>query len=65
MSDRARLRSVQCSTYDADMHSDRPRGVHALLLNGTAGVGKTTIAEAVGDLLADSGSLMSCSTSTG
>ncbi|MGW3451612.1 ATP-binding protein [Streptomyces sp. NPDC001076] len=42
-----------------------PRGVHALLINGTAGVGKTTIAEAVGDLLADSGSLMSCSTSTG
>ncbi|MDK0517686.1 hypothetical protein [Streptomyces sp. ML-6] len=37
------------------MHADSPRGAHALLLNGTVGVGKTTVAEAVGDLLADAG----------
>ncbi|MFD8813676.1 AAA family ATPase [Streptomyces sp. NPDC059627] len=37
------------------MHSDRPRDTPALLINGTVGVGKTTIAEAVGDLLADAG----------
>ncbi|MFE6761718.1 hypothetical protein [Streptomyces sp. NPDC057689] len=37
------------------MHADSPRDVHALLLNGTVGVGKTTVAEAVGDLLANAG----------
>ncbi|MFJ2899043.1 hypothetical protein ACIO87_29675 [Streptomyces sp. NPDC087218] len=37
------------------MHADSPRDAHALLLNGTVGVGKTTVAEAVGDLLADAG----------
>ncbi|PJM97430.1 AAA family ATPase [Streptomyces sp. CB01373] len=33
------------------MHTDIPQG-QALLINGTVGVGKTTVAEAVGDLLA-------------
>ncbi|MDG4863533.1 AAA family ATPase [Streptomyces sp. T-3] len=37
------------------MHGDSPRDAHALLINGTVGVGKTTVAEAVGDLLADAG----------
>ncbi|MEU2619426.1 hypothetical protein ABZ642_14885 [Streptomyces sp. NPDC007157] len=37
------------------MHADRPRGAHALLINGTVGVGKTAVAEAVGELLADAG----------
>ncbi|MEU6895530.1 AAA family ATPase [Streptomyces sp. NPDC046557] len=37
------------------MHADSPRDAHALLLNGTVGVGKTTVAEALGDLLADAG----------
>ncbi|MGW2959330.1 AAA family ATPase [Streptomyces sp. NPDC001220] len=38
------------------MYADRPRSAgHALLINGTVGVGKTTVAEAVGDLLADAG----------
>ncbi|MFF3128831.1 AAA family ATPase [Streptomyces sp. NPDC057908] len=37
------------------MHPGSPRNAHALLINGTVGVGKTTVAEAVGDLLADAG----------
>ncbi|WP_416965183.1 hypothetical protein [Streptomyces sp. Agncl-13] len=37
------------------MHADSPRDARALLINGTVGVGKTTIAEAVGALLADAG----------
>ncbi|WP_327411816.1 AAA family ATPase [Streptomyces sp. NBC_01233] len=37
------------------MHTDSPRGARALLINGTVGVGKTTVAEAVGDLLAEAG----------
>ncbi|WP_043685991.1 AAA family ATPase [Streptomyces xylophagus] len=35
------------------MHEDAPRHARALLINGTVGVGKTTVAEAVGDLLTD------------
>ncbi|MFJ9350947.1 AAA family ATPase [Streptomyces sp. NPDC101237] len=37
------------------MHADGALGAQALLINGTVGVGKTTVAEAVGDLLADAG----------
>lgn len=37
------------------MHADNPRNARALLINGTVGVGKTTVAEAVGGLLADAG----------
>ncbi|MFJ1910460.1 adenylyl-sulfate kinase [Streptomyces sp. NPDC088147] len=37
------------------MHTDSPRGGRALLINGTVGVGKTTVANAVGDLLAEAG----------
>ncbi|MCX4722431.1 hypothetical protein [Streptomyces sp. NBC_01306] len=37
------------------MHTGSPRGARALLINGTVGVGKTTVADAVGDLLADVG----------
>ncbi|WP_406445532.1 AAA family ATPase [Streptomyces sp. NBC_00631] len=37
------------------MHAGSTRGAQALLINGTVGVGKTTVAEAVGDLLADAG----------
>ncbi|MFD8922623.1 hypothetical protein ACFV0Y_33105 [Streptomyces sp. NPDC059569] len=37
------------------MHADSPRGAQALLINGTVGVGKTTVADAVGDLLAEAG----------
>ncbi len=37
------------------MHADGTQGAQALLINGTVGVGKTTVAEAVGDLLADAG----------
>lgn len=39
--------------YAAETHADSPRGARALLINGTVGVGKTTVAEAVGGLLAD------------
>ncbi|KRV48398.1 hypothetical protein AQ490_25515 [Wenjunlia vitaminophila] len=37
------------------MHADSTRSAQALLINGAVGVGKTTLAEAVGDLLADAG----------
>lgn len=37
------------------MHAAGPRSARALLINGTVGVGKTTVAEAVGGLLADAG----------
>lgn len=37
------------------MHAGNPREARALLINGTVGVGKTTVAEAVGGLLADAG----------
>lgn len=49
------IRGPCASTYDAEMHTDSPRGARALLINGTVGVGKTTVAEAVGDLLAEAG----------
>ncbi|MFF7336801.1 hypothetical protein ACFZAT_05610 [Streptomyces sp. NPDC008163] len=37
------------------MRTDIRGGAQALLVNGTVGVGKTSVAEAVGDLLADAG----------
>ncbi|MFF2507587.1 hypothetical protein ACFVTY_30015 [Streptomyces sp. NPDC058067] len=37
------------------MHTASPRDPRALLVNGTVGVGKTTVAGAVGDLLAEAG----------
>ncbi|MEW1688572.1 AAA family ATPase [Streptomyces sp. NPDC091265] len=37
------------------MHTERFRDARALLINGTVGVGKTTVAGAVGDRLADAG----------
>lgn len=37
------------------MCTDSPLGASALLINGTVGVGKTTVARAVGDLLAEAG----------
>ncbi|MFK0158559.1 AAA family ATPase [Streptomyces sp. NPDC090499] len=37
------------------MHGDSPRRARALLINGTVGVGKTTVAAAVGGLLAEAG----------
>ncbi|MFB8086141.1 adenylyl-sulfate kinase [Streptomyces sp. NPDC055992] len=37
------------------MHTDSARSAQALLINGTVGVGKTTVAEAVGDVLAEAG----------
>ncbi|GAA5063664.1 hypothetical protein GCM10023336_43140 [Streptomyces similanensis] len=52
---RAGLRHPLYSTYAAGMHANSPRDARALFLNGTVGVGKTTVAETVGDLLADAG----------
>ncbi|WP_377267710.1 hypothetical protein [Peterkaempfera sp. SMS 1(5)a] len=37
------------------MHAERSLDLRALLINGTVGVGKTSVAESVGDLLADAG----------
>ncbi|MDX2938419.1 hypothetical protein [Streptomyces ipomoeae] len=37
------------------MHASRPLAPRALLINGTVGVGKTSVAEGVGGLLTDAG----------
>jgi len=42
-------------SYDAEMRTADRRAPAALLINGTVGVGKTTVAGAVGGLLAEAG----------